>query len=77
MDYKETAEQIRNGPADIPLVTKVLVELLEDLAPKDNSNTVDEYPAAAALADLTLTDTPTEKELTQPNASVVPTTVIG
>lgn len=42
MDYKETAEQVRNGHGDLPLVTKVLADLLEDLAPKSEENTAPE-----------------------------------
>lgn len=77
MDYKETAAQIRNGPADIPLITKVLADLLEDLesTPTETTQSHMTFPQTETPAkeDVTLTDT----EVKEPNASVVPTTVIG
>lgn len=34
MDFAKAAEEVRNGPGNLPLVTRVLAELLEHMAPK-------------------------------------------
>lgn len=45
MDYKQAAEDIRAGAADLPLLTSVLAELLDTLV-EDSETTQAVYPSS-------------------------------